>query len=134
MILNYIMAITTHNGNSNCICFFLIMYHIFFILNFFFFFFRYTKPQSFADCVGDELPLGWEESYDHIIGRYYINHVSRKLLREIRSLYLLTFFFVQHRVDTTGGSAARMEEYTRAYASRVPDVSTGGASGKTRNL
>ncbi|KAJ6637075.1 Protein kibra, partial [Pseudolycoriella hygida] len=36
---------------------------------------RYTKPQTFADCVGDELPLGWEESYDHVIGRYYINHV-----------------------------------------------------------
>lgn len=27
-----------------------------------------------------------------------------------------------------------MEKYTRAHASRVPDVGTGGASGKTRNL
>lgn len=38
---------------------------------------RFTKPQSFADCVGDELPVGWEESYDQIIGRYYINHFIR---------------------------------------------------------
>lgn len=53
-------------------------------LSFFDFFFslfcacRYTKPQTFADCVGDELPLGWEESYDQIIGRYYINHFDRE--------------------------------------------------------
>lgn len=39
---------------------------------------RYTKPQTFADCVGDELPLGWEESYDQIIGQYYINHFDRE--------------------------------------------------------
>ncbi|CAH0393951.1 unnamed protein product [Bemisia tabaci] len=38
---------------------------------------RYTKPQSFADCVGNELPLGWEEAYDHHIGVYYINHVNQ---------------------------------------------------------
>lgn len=38
---------------------------------------RYTKPQTFADCIGDELPLGWEESYDPQIGRYYINHISQ---------------------------------------------------------
>lgn len=86
--------------------------------------------------MGDELPLGWEESYDHIIGRYYINHVSRKLLREIRSSYTFAdiFIYVYHRVDTIRGSAARMEKYTRAHASRVPDVGTGGVSGKTRNL
>lgn len=47
---------------------------------FFCFIYRYTKPQTFADCVGDELPLGWEESYDQVIGRYYINHFSRKYL------------------------------------------------------
>lgn len=41
-------------------------------------YYRYTKPQTFADCVGDELPLGWEESCDQIIGRYYINHFDRK--------------------------------------------------------
>lgn len=38
---------------------------------------RYTKPQTFADCIGNELPLGWEEAYDPQIGRYYINHVNQ---------------------------------------------------------
>ncbi|XP_017488689.1 PREDICTED: protein kibra, partial [Rhagoletis zephyria] len=37
----------------------------------------YTKPQSFEDCVGDELPHGWEEAYDPHIGRYYINHIEQ---------------------------------------------------------
>lgn len=27
--------------------------------------------------MGNELPVGWEESYDQIIGRYYINHFIR---------------------------------------------------------
>lgn len=38
---------------------------------------RYTKPQTFADCIGNELPLGWEEAYDPQIGPYYINHVNQ---------------------------------------------------------
>ncbi|KAE8746785.1 hypothetical protein FOCC_FOCC006533 [Frankliniella occidentalis] len=38
---------------------------------------RITKPQTFADCIGNELPLGWEESYDNQIGVYYINHVNQ---------------------------------------------------------
>ncbi|OWR50308.1 putative myosin-2 heavy chain non muscle [Danaus plexippus plexippus] len=38
---------------------------------------KYTKPQSFADCIGNELPLGWEEAYDPQIGPYYINHVNQ---------------------------------------------------------
>ncbi|XP_067663170.1 protein WWC2-like isoform X2 [Haliotis asinina] len=38
---------------------------------------RYTKPQTFADCVGDELPIGWEESYDPNVGIYYINHINQ---------------------------------------------------------
>ncbi|XP_021928968.1 protein kibra isoform X2 [Zootermopsis nevadensis] len=38
---------------------------------------RFTKPQTFADCIGNELPLGWEEAYDPQIGSYYINHVNQ---------------------------------------------------------
>ncbi|EDV90829.1 GH14353 [Drosophila grimshawi] len=38
---------------------------------------NYTKPHSFEDCVGDELPVGWEEAYDSNIGRYYINHIAQ---------------------------------------------------------
>ncbi|XP_039738541.1 protein WWC2 isoform X5 [Pteropus medius] len=36
-----------------------------------------TKPLSFADCVGDELPWGWEAGFDPQIGVYYIDHVNK---------------------------------------------------------
>ncbi|XP_012149560.2 WW and C2 domain containing protein kibra isoform X3 [Megachile rotundata] len=39
--------------------------------------FLFTKPQTFADCIGNELPLGWEEAYDKHVGAYYINHVNQ---------------------------------------------------------
>ena len=39
-----------------------------------------TKPQSFADCVGDELPVGWEQVLDMNRGVYYVNHVESKFL------------------------------------------------------
>ncbi|MGH0138257.1 UNVERIFIED_CONTAM: hypothetical protein FKN15_038520 [Acipenser sinensis] len=38
---------------------------------------RITKPLTFADCVGDELPLGWEVVYDQQIGVYYIDHINK---------------------------------------------------------
>ncbi|XP_023781536.1 protein WWC2 [Cyanistes caeruleus] len=38
---------------------------------------RLTKPLSFADCVGDELPWGWEATYDPQIGVYYIDHINQ---------------------------------------------------------
>ncbi|MGH0145792.1 UNVERIFIED_CONTAM: hypothetical protein FKN15_006324 [Acipenser sinensis] len=38
---------------------------------------RLTKPLSFADCVGDELPWGWEAAYDPQIGIYYMDHTNR---------------------------------------------------------
>lgn len=41
--------------------------------------FRITKPLTFADCVGDELPLGWEEVYDQQVGVYYIDHINSEL-------------------------------------------------------
>lgn len=43
---------------------------------FFFSSFSYTKAQTFADCVGHELPYGWEECYDGQIGIYYIDHIN----------------------------------------------------------
>lgn len=39
---------------------------------------RITKPLTFADCVGDELPLGWETVYDKQIGIYYMDHINSK--------------------------------------------------------
>ncbi|NXG35666.1 KIBRA protein, partial [Dromaius novaehollandiae] len=38
---------------------------------------RYTKPLTFADCISDELPLGWEEAYDPQVGVYYIDHNTK---------------------------------------------------------
>ncbi|XP_064482085.1 protein kibra-like [Ornithodoros turicata] len=38
---------------------------------------RYTKPQSFADCIGNELPFGWEEYFDQQVGVYYIDHMNK---------------------------------------------------------
>ncbi len=35
---------------------------------------RQTKPLTFADCIGDELPVGWEEAYDPVVGAYYVDH------------------------------------------------------------
>ncbi|KAF1671715.1 Protein WWC3, partial [Pygoscelis papua] len=41
------------------------------------YFYRITKPLTFADCVGDELPLGWETVYDQQIGVYYMDHINQ---------------------------------------------------------
>ncbi|KAG8008437.1 Protein WWC2, partial [Nibea albiflora] len=39
--------------------------------------FRQTKPLTFADCIGDELPVGWEEAYDPVVGAYYVDHNTK---------------------------------------------------------
>ena len=41
---------------------------------------RQTKPLSFADCIGDELPIGWEEAYDPVVGAYYVDHNTSKYM------------------------------------------------------
>ena len=41
-----------------------------------------TKPQSFADCVGDELPVGWEQVLDLNRGVYYVNHAEARVQAE----------------------------------------------------
>lgn len=41
---------------------------------------RYTKPLTFADCISNELPLGWEEAYDPQVGDYFIDHNTSKFL------------------------------------------------------
>jgi len=33
---------------------------------------------SFADCIGDELPYGWEMAFDSKVGVYYIDHIHKK--------------------------------------------------------
>lgn len=47
--------------------------------------YRLTKPLSFADCVGDELPWGWEAGFDPQIGVYYIDHINSKFSSSVRA-------------------------------------------------
>lgn len=64
---------------------------------------RFTKPQSFADCVGNELPLGWEETVDPVIGVYYINHFNRTFsIYKIKYNRLAMFFFFINFQHTHG--------------------------------
>ena len=45
----------------------------------FFLHYSLTKPADFTECVGDELPVGWEQAYDyHRGGIYYVDHRNRK--------------------------------------------------------
>jgi len=44
------------------------------------FIFRLFKPATFSDCLGDELPFGWEIACDPQVGTYYINHVTSEML------------------------------------------------------
>ncbi|XP_029437601.1 protein WWC2 isoform X2 [Rhinatrema bivittatum] len=61
-----------------------------------------TKPLSFADCVGDELPWGWEAACDPQIGVYYIDHINqttqiedpRKLWRKEQERMLKDYLMV----------------------------------------
>ncbi|KAG7263455.1 hypothetical protein CRUP_038580, partial [Coryphaenoides rupestris] len=47
-----------------------------------------TKPLSFADCIGDELPVGWEEAYDPVVGAYYVDHNTKSTqLEDPRALW-----------------------------------------------
>ncbi|XP_011629653.1 protein kibra-like, partial [Pogonomyrmex barbatus] len=67
---------------------------------------RFTKPQTFADCIGNELPLGWEEAYDKHVGAYYINHVNqttqledpRQEWRAIQEAMLREYLHIAHDV------------------------------------
>ncbi|XP_013775093.1 protein kibra-like [Limulus polyphemus] len=38
---------------------------------------RCAKPQTFADCSGDELPYGWEQCHDPTVGYYYVDHITQ---------------------------------------------------------
>ena len=57
-------------------------------------FYSLTKPADFTECVGDELPVGWEQAYDyHRGGIYYVDHINsecqRVISRRRRDLYLV---------------------------------------------
>ena len=65
----------------------------------FFAFCSLTKPADFTECVGDELPIGWEQAYDYQRGIYYVDHINSEyceerivpFLREIEMFVLLSF-------------------------------------------
>ena len=47
-----------------------------------------TKPADFTECVGDELPVGWEQAYDYQRGIYYVDHINSKRI----FLYIINIF------------------------------------------
>ena len=56
-----------------------------------------TKPADFTECVGDELPVGWEQAYDyHRGGIYYVDHRNRKW----SSIYSYTVLNFLHECDS----------------------------------
>lgn len=54
--------------------------------------FRQTKPLTFADCIGDELPVGWEEAYDPVVGAYYVDHNTSEFVRTAHLFVPLSLF------------------------------------------
>ena len=50
---------------------------------------RLIKPQTFADCVGNELPIGWEEAYDPQVGPFFANHISRNYLKVFKEMTMI---------------------------------------------
>ncbi|KJE97702.1 hypothetical protein CAOG_07806 [Capsaspora owczarzaki ATCC 30864] len=38
---------------------------------------RFTRPFTFAECEGDELPYAWEQASDAVVGLYFVNHSTR---------------------------------------------------------
>lgn len=34
----------------------------------------WVKPATFEECVGEELPFGWEEAFDPLVNVYFIDH------------------------------------------------------------
>lgn len=39
---------------------------------------KLTKPTNVADCVGDELPYGWEVACAPKVGVYFIDHINHR--------------------------------------------------------
>ena len=77
-----------------------------------------TKPQSFADCVGDELPVGWEQVLDINRGVYYVNHIESKSSLDQGLVTLLTDLISSEKVqieDPRLEWRALQEDMLRSY-------------------
>ncbi|XP_068537401.1 protein WWC2 isoform X2 [Anas acuta] len=85
---------------------------------------RLTKPLSFADCVGDELPWGWEAAYDPQIGVYYIDHINqttqiedpRKQWRQEQERMLKDYLMVAQDALSTQKELYQVKEQRLALA------------------
>ncbi|NXL06411.1 WWC2 protein, partial [Mesembrinibis cayennensis] len=83
-----------------------------------------TKPLSFADCVGDELPWGWEAAYDPQIGVYYIDHINqttqiedpRKQWRQEQERMLKDYLMVAQDALSTQKELYQVKEQRLALA------------------
>lgn len=91
---------------------------------------RHTKPLTFADCIGDELPLGWEEAYDPQVGAYYVDHNTSKFYIDLYLDRSTSCFFFAY-VDVRNNSAVEcFKLYYRLYRSqRALSWRTRGCSG-----
>ena len=57
-------------------------------------FYSMTKPADFTECVGDELPVGWEQAYDYQRGIYYVDHInSKRIFLYILSIKYFSLFY-----------------------------------------
>ncbi|NWX23828.1 WWC2 protein, partial [Aegotheles bennettii] len=85
---------------------------------------RLTKPLSFADCVGDELPWGWEAVFDPQIGVYYIDHINqttqiedpRKQWRQEQERMLKDYLMVAQDALSTQKELYQVKEQRLALA------------------
>ncbi|NWH81063.1 WWC2 protein, partial [Piaya cayana] len=85
---------------------------------------RLTKPLSFADCVGDEFPWGWEAAYDPQIGVYYIDHINqttqiedpRKQWRQEQERMLKDYLMVAQDALSTQKELYQVKEQRLALA------------------
>ena len=88
----------------------------------FFAFCSLTKPADFTECVGDELPIGWEQAYDYQRGIYYVDHINSEYCKKNRPIFtwnwnVCTIVILERTQDTDPRSEWRslQEEMLRSY-------------------
>ena len=82
----------------------------------FFAFCSLTKPADFTECVGDELPIGWEQAYDYQRGIYYVDHINSEYCEKKSSNFYVKLKYLKKchfRTDSRHRSEVRMEIFTR---------------------
>ncbi|XP_062513899.1 protein KIBRA-like isoform X2 [Corticium candelabrum] len=96
-----------------------------------------TKPLSFADCKGNELPYGWEEGYHSEFGTYYVDHIrcvnqiedprqqwrkeQERLLNEYVQEARETLFAKQDMLAVKQMRLALVQDDCQAYSTRLQE-------------